>query len=105
MTKDVCGKSCEKEEKPRWVKDIISFPLKSYVIYRKFKVTQFCSSQKPILFLPFFPTQISTFFIFSFARQHSPLIVQGMLLVIKEQVFHSHSLPQTLIQLLVLYYG
>ena len=44
MTKDVHGKSCEKDEKPRWVKDIISFPFKSYVIYRKFKVTQFCSS-------------------------------------------------------------
>ena len=104
MTKDVCGKSCEKEEKPRWVKDIISFPFKRYVIYRKFKVTQFCSSQKPILFLPFFPTQIS-YLSTLFAQQHSPLIVQGMLLVVKEQVFHSHSLPQTLIQLLVLYYG
>ena len=38
MTKDIREKPYERDEKPQWVKDRISFSLKSYVICRKFKV-------------------------------------------------------------------
>lgn len=55
MTKDIREKPYERDEKPQWVKDRISFSLKSYVICRKFKVYTILFFLKPYTFSAFLP--------------------------------------------------